>query len=187
MKKETSHLPEASPIRQYPSCLENSIQDQLYEEELARQDVEDAITEDLYQEALDRQEAEDLINEQIYEEELEKQDEEEAIRDELQEEALIRQEADEQIDEQICEEEFEKQVAEDDLSDSFSHTGPSNPSVNSYRGHLCDDDWNNDRDDYNPWDDYGRSGEKYGWYNGYSDDVIDDAFDGIPEATWNVD
>ena len=31
------------------------------------------------------------------------------------------------------------------------------------------------------------SGEKYGYYNGYSDDVIDDAFDGCPEATWNVD
>lgn len=29
--------------------------------------------------------------------------------------------------------------------------------------------------------------EKYGYYNGYSDDVIDDAFDGCPEATWNVD
>ena len=36
-------------------------------------------------------------------------------------------------------------------------------------------------------DDYGTSGEKYGYYNGYSDDVIDDAFDGCPEATWNVD
>lgn len=42
--------------------------------------------------------------------------------------------------------------------------------------------------DYSAWDDdYGRSGEKYGWYNGWSDDVIDDAFDGDPEATWNVD
>ena len=39
----------------------------------------------------------------------------------------------------------------------------------------------------NEWDDYGTSGEKYGYYNGYSDDVIDDAFDGCPEATWNVD
>lgn len=36
-------------------------------------------------------------------------------------------------------------------------------------------------------DDYGSSTEKYGGYNGYSDDVIDDAFEGDPEATWNVD
>lgn len=41
--------------------------------------------------------------------------------------------------------------------------------------------------DYDLWDDYGKSGEKYGWYNGFSDDVIDDAFEGDPEATWNVD
>jgi hypothetical protein len=36
-------------------------------------------------------------------------------------------------------------------------------------------------------DEYGSSGEKYGWYNGYSDDAIDDAFEGDPENTWNVD
>jgi len=36
-------------------------------------------------------------------------------------------------------------------------------------------------------DDYGSSGEKYGWYNGFSDDAIDDAFEGDPENTWNVD
>ena len=36
-------------------------------------------------------------------------------------------------------------------------------------------------------DNYGKSGEHYGWYNGYSDDAIDDAFDGDPMATWNVD
>ncbi|WP_439185871.1 hypothetical protein [Carboxylicivirga taeanensis] len=35
--------------------------------------------------------------------------------------------------------------------------------------------------------DYGTSYEKYGGYNGYSDDVIDDAFDGDPTATWNVE
>jgi len=29
--------------------------------------------------------------------------------------------------------------------------------------------------------------EKYNGYNGYDDDTIDDAFDGYPEATWNVD
>lgn len=33
----------------------------------------------------------------------------------------------------------------------------------------------------------GRSYEEYGGYNGYDDDTIDDAFDGFPEATWNVD
>jgi hypothetical protein len=33
---------------------------------------------------------------------------------------------------------------------------------------------------------YGSSYEKYGGYNGFSDDVIDDAFDGDPENTWNV-
>lgn len=49
------------------------------------------------------------------------------------------------------------------------------------------DDLCNEDDYYNEWDDYGTSGEKYGYYNGYSDDVIDDAFDGCPEATWNVD
>jgi len=38
-------------------------------------------------------------------------------------------------------------------------------------------------DDY----DYGSSTEKYGGYNGFSDDVIDDAFEGDLEATWNVD
>ena len=42
-------------------------------------------------------------------------------------------------------------------------------------------------DYHDPYEDYGRSGEEYGWYNGWSDDVINDAFDGDPEATWNVD
>ena len=37
------------------------------------------------------------------------------------------------------------------------------------------------------WDDYGQSCEKYGDYNGWSDDLIDDVFGGEPEATWNVD
>ena len=41
-------------------------------------------------------------------------------------------------------------------------------------------------------DDYGSSyGEYAGSYaqdvEGYSDDVIDDAFDGDPEAYWNID
>jgi len=36
-------------------------------------------------------------------------------------------------------------------------------------------------------DDYDNSGEEYGWYNGWSDDAINYAFDGDPSATWNVD
>lgn len=43
---------------------------------------------------------------------------------------------------------------------------------------------NYEPDDY---DHYGTSYEKYGGYNGWSDDVIDDAFEGDPENTWNVD
>lgn len=58
-------------------------------------------------------------------------------------------------------------------------------SKKSISTNACQND--DDEEDYNEWDEYGRSGEKYGWYNGYSDDVIDDAFDGCPEATWNVD
>ena len=49
-----------------------------------------------------------------------------------------------------------------------------------------DDDFD-DLESNSEWDNYGKSTEKYGGYNGYSDDVIDDAFDGFPEATWNVD
>jgi len=37
------------------------------------------------------------------------------------------------------------------------------------------------------YDKYGKSGEIYGWYNGWSDDVINDAFEGDLENTWNVD
>lgn len=44
-----------------------------------------------------------------------------------------------------------------------------------------------DFEDHDPMEEYGRSGEKYGWYNGWSDDVIDDAFEGDPQNTWNVD
>lgn len=36
-------------------------------------------------------------------------------------------------------------------------------------------------------DDYGTCYDQYGGYNGWSDDVINDAFDGDPSATWNVD
>ena len=37
------------------------------------------------------------------------------------------------------------------------------------------------------WNNYGVSCEIYNGYNGWSDDLIDDVFGGIPEATWNVD
>ncbi len=56
-----------------------------------------------------------------------------------------------------------------------------------------DDEYVKDEEDYSTldeddnYDNYGTSGEKYGWYNGWSDDVIDDAFEGDPENTWNVD
>ncbi len=41
-------------------------------------------------------------------------------------------------------------------------------------------------DDYVDWESDSRY-EKYNGYNGYDDDTIDEAFDGHPEATWNVD
>lgn len=47
-----------------------------------------------------------------------------------------------------------------------------------------DEFWNDEDDSDNR---YASSGEKYGWYNGFSDDAIEDAFEGDPEATWNVD
>ena len=39
---------------------------------------------------------------------------------------------------------------------------------------------------YDDDEDYPRY-DKYGGYNGYDDDTIDDAFEGDPEATWNID
>ena len=45
----------------------------------------------------------------------------------------------------------------------------------------------NDYDYPDPYENYGASTEKYGGYNGYSDDVIDDAFEGDPSLTWNID
>lgn len=41
-------------------------------------------------------------------------------------------------------------------------------------------------DSYDSYDD-GPSHSKYGGYNGYDDNTIDSAFEGMPEATWNVD
>jgi len=63
-----------------------------------------------------------------------------------------------------------------------------NPSNHNHDVHDDDDHWDDDEEDYyDPMDDYGSSYVKYGGYNGFSDDAIDDAFDGDPMATWNVD
>ena len=45
-----------------------------------------------------------------------------------------------------------------------------------------------DNEDYYPYDEpgWGRYDE-YGGYNEYDDYTIDSAFDGDPEATWNID
>lgn len=47
---------------------------------------------------------------------------------------------------------------------------------------TCEDDYYEDDFDLS-W----LPKSKYGFYNGFSDDVIDDVFEGDPEATWNVD
>jgi hypothetical protein len=50
-----------------------------------------------------------------------------------------------------------------------------------------DDDLYDDyEDDDNDYSDRGQN-SKYGGYNGWTDDAIDKAFEGDPEATWNVD
>ena len=78
------------------------------------------------------------------------------------------------------------------VQEIFLKKEDSNSEVTGEEGVEQEDDeefeeWEDlDRAD-NDLDDYGRSGEKYGWYNGWSDDAIDDAFEGDPEATWNVD
>lgn len=65
---------------------------------------------------------------------------------------------------------------------------PSNSSTNSMDDDDYDDYDDYESDGYGDYDEeYGSSGEKYGWYNGFSDDVIDDAFEGDPSLTWNVD
>jgi len=47
-------------------------------------------------------------------------------------------------------------------------------SIESFRSIQDNDNYNNDISTYNG-------------YNGWSDDAIDEAFDGDPESTWNVD
>jgi hypothetical protein len=46
------------------------------------------------------------------------------------------------------------------------------------------DDWPEEDNDNNF---YNSGTQKYGGYNGFDDEAIDEAFDGDPEATWNVD
>lgn len=49
--------------------------------------------------------------------------------------------------------------------------------------------WENEQeqDDYDAYDDYSPSYEKYGGAYGYDDDTIDNAFEGDPENYWNID
>ena len=61
---------------------------------------------------------------------------------------------------------IESSSLEDETEDDFEY----NPDVTD---HLSEKDF--------------HGYEKYGGYNGFSDDDIDIAFDGNPEATWNVD
>lgn len=56
----------------------------------------------------------------------------------------------------------------------------SEATINTYN--TVTEDYRHD-----PYEDYGSSGEVFGWYNGWSDDAIYDAFEGDPDATWNVD
>lgn len=49
--------------------------------------------------------------------------------------------------------------------------------------HYSDSSYYDSYDSY----DEGPSYTKYGGYNGYDDNTIDSAFEGMPEATWNID
>ncbi|MEY4570822.1 MAG: hypothetical protein RLZ10_15 [Bacteroidota bacterium] len=65
------------------------------------------------------------------------------------------------------------------------------PNMNYFEeGYCINLDYDSEHLDYDAdydYDDYGGSYEKYGGYNGWSDDAIDDAFEGDPMNTWNVD
>lgn len=61
------------------------------------------------------------------------------------------------------------------------------PMIINEEKETDNEEMGDEEDDYDAGDEYGSSGEKYGWYHGYSDDAIDDAFEGDPENTWNVD
>ena len=64
----------------------------------------------------------------------------------------------------------------------FISLNPSLPNKCKGHSHRIDDE------DHYPYDEpgWGRYNE-YGGYNGYDDYTIDSAFDGDPEATWNID
>lgn len=63
------------------------------------------------------------------------------------------------------------------------------PSI--YYGHSTFSPYNpsshTDKEDSSSWRNYGSSYEMYNGYNDWSDDIINDVFDGFPEATWNID
>ena len=59
------------------------------------------------------------------------------------------------------------------LSDSISEPKENNTYDYGYDSYR-------DNDDEGPY-------SKYGGYNGWDDDTIDEAFDGNPELTWNID
>ena len=65
--------------------------------------------------------------------------------------------------------------------------------VHCYRGNLYDIEVVEDFENPEPKDEDVSDGyanpsySQYGGYNGYDDDTIDSAFEGDPEATWNVD
>jgi hypothetical protein len=77
-------------------------------------------------------------------------------------------------------EEIQKSILEFKLSDLAEQ-------VRLQKIHTLESEIEDDLDDFDNDDDYGNSGEKYGFYNGWSDDAIDDAFEGDPMNTWNVD
>lgn len=60
-----------------------------------------------------------------------------------------------------------------------------------YYGHSTFSPYNpsshTDKEDSSSWRNYGSSYEMYNGYNDWSDDIINDVFDGFPEATWNID
>lgn len=54
-------------------------------------------------------------------------------------------------------------------------------------GEQIDSHMKSSDNDYFDYDDDGPSYSKYGGYNGWDDNTIDEAFDGNPELTWNID
>lgn len=60
-----------------------------------------------------------------------------------------------------------------------------------YYGHSTFSPYNlgshTDKEDSSSWRNYGNSYEMYNGYNDWSDDIINDVFEGFPEATWNIE